>query len=92
MSLRGEDMDKAHDLLLLRWNGPILHLQVDGVEHEFDLAKESPVLAAATQQQRERIEMSPSGYGLYWPELDEDLSVDGLLGVRHQAPFLDTKR
>ncbi|PKN21436.1 MAG: hypothetical protein CVU65_16870 [Deltaproteobacteria bacterium HGW-Deltaproteobacteria-22] len=25
--------------------------------------------------------MSPSGYGIHWPELDEDLSVDGLLGL-----------
>jgi hypothetical protein len=28
--------------------------------------------------------------GLHWPELDEDLSVDGLIGIRHQSPFGET--
>jgi hypothetical protein len=33
-----------------------------------------------------RYEISPSGYGIRWPLIDEDLSIDGLLGVRHQLP------
>ncbi|MBI2433285.1 MAG: DUF2442 domain-containing protein [Candidatus Hydrogenedentes bacterium] len=85
-------MDKAHDLKILGWNGAILRARVDGVEHEFDLAKESSRLAAATQQQRERVEVSPGGYGLHWPDLDEDLSIDRLLGVRHQTPLLESRR
>ncbi|MCF6158838.1 MAG: DUF2442 domain-containing protein [wastewater metagenome] len=28
---------------------------------------------------------SASGYGIHWPLLDEDLSIDGLLGVRHKS-------
>jgi len=28
-------------------------------------------------------EISPSGYGIYWPLIDEDLSIDGLLGIVH---------
>lgn len=32
--------------------------------------------------------LSPSGYGLHWPEVDEDLSVDGLIGTRHSRPML----
>ncbi len=39
----------------------------------------SPALAAATNQQRHRIELSPGGYGIHWPMIDEDLSVAGLL-------------
>ncbi|NOZ61085.1 MAG: DUF2442 domain-containing protein [Calditrichaeota bacterium] len=27
--------------------------------------------------------MSPSGYGLHWFLLDEDLSIDELLGIKH---------
>jgi len=23
--------------------------------------------------------VSPSGYGIHWPELDEDLSIDGMI-------------
>jgi hypothetical protein len=39
----------------------------------------SSVLARATAEQRQRAELSPGGYGIHWPLLDEDLSVDGLL-------------
>ncbi len=29
------------------------------------------------------LKTSPSGYGICWPDLDEDISIDGLLGVKH---------
>lgn len=41
-----------------------------------------PPLLAATPEQRNRIELSP--YGVHWPELDEDLSIEGMLkGLRY---------
>lgn len=39
----------------------------------------SPALAAATEPQRRQAELSPGGYGIHWPLIDEDLSVGGLL-------------
>jgi len=39
----------------------------------------SPVLATATELQRLTAQLSPGGYGVHWPLLDEDLSVSGLL-------------
>lgn len=36
-----------------------------------------PPLLAATSEQRNRIELSP--YGVHWPDLDEDLSIEGML-------------
>ena len=82
-------MDKAHNIGNVTISGAVLHLDVDGKSYEIDLAKESPRLAHATQAQREQVEVSPSGYGLHWPAVDEDLSVDGLIGVTHPCP-LDT--
>lgn len=38
-----------------------------------------PRLLAATPQQRERYEFSGNGTGIHWNELDEDISVQGLL-------------
>ena len=38
-----------------------------------------PRLANATPQQRQAFEVAGGGYGLHWPDLDEDLSVEGLL-------------
>ncbi len=38
-----------------------------------------PRLAAATPAQRSVWEPAAAGYGIHWPEIDEDLSVAGLL-------------
>jgi DNA-binding transcriptional regulator YiaG len=36
-------------------------------------------LQEATPAERQNYEISPSGYGVRWPEIDEDLSARGLL-------------
>lgn len=38
-----------------------------------------PKLATASQKQLKKFAISPSGYGIHWPDLDEDLSVYGFL-------------
>ena len=38
-----------------------------------------PRLAEATSDQRSHWEIAGAGYGIHWPDLDEDLSVEGLL-------------
>jgi hypothetical protein len=80
-------MDRAHEIRNLSVSGTRLHIEVDGRSYEIDLAGHSHRLARATQRQRERVEVSPSGYGLHWPEVDEDLSIDGLIGVRQSRPM-----
>jgi hypothetical protein len=38
-----------------------------------------PRLASATAEQRARWETAGGGYGIHWPDVDEDLSTEGLL-------------
>jgi hypothetical protein len=38
-----------------------------------------PNLLKATPQQRAHWEICGGGYGIHWPEIDEDLSTEGLL-------------
>lgn len=83
-------MDKAHEIQKVAFVGTTMLLHVDGKKYEIDIAKWSGRLATATQDQRERFEVSPSGYGIHWPELDEDLSIDGLIGVKHSSPAART--
>lgn len=40
-----------------------------------------PRLRDATPEQRNRYEFSGHGYGIHWPDIDEDISVPGLLGL-----------
>jgi hypothetical protein len=76
-------MDKAHKVENIRFSGTTLTLTVDGRQFRVDIARQSERLARATQQQRENFVVSSSGYGIHWPDVDEDLSVDGLIGVVH---------
>jgi hypothetical protein len=47
-------------------------------------------LARASQAERERAELSPSGYGIHWPLIDEDLAVGPL--VRGLMPRSSTRQ
>jgi hypothetical protein len=45
-----------------------------------------PVLRAATPAQRMQYEIGGGGISLHWPELDEDLSIAGLMaGVDRES-------
>jgi hypothetical protein len=47
-----------------------------------------PRLLHATIQERKNWEIAGAGYGIHWPDVDEDLSVEGLL---RGAPAPQTK-
>lgn len=38
-----------------------------------------PRLAHGTPAERANFQISGAGYGIYWPDLDEDIGVEGLL-------------
>jgi hypothetical protein len=43
----------------------------------------SPRLAAADEKQRAQWELLGDGQGIHWPDIDEDLSVSGILKGAH---------
>lgn len=57
-------------------DGRIVILMASGLEFSFP-CEAYPGLAAATDEERSHIELSP--LGVHWPDLDEDLSIRGLL-------------
>jgi hypothetical protein len=76
-------MKKNHNINNLRFDEKNLLLTIDGEEMSFPLHEISSLLLKASDKERSTYEISPSGYGIHWPLLDEDLSIDGLLGVTH---------
>ncbi len=38
-----------------------------------------PRLAYGTPAERDNLQISSAGYGIHWPDLDEDIGVEGLL-------------
>ncbi|MCX7015943.1 MAG: DUF2442 domain-containing protein [Candidatus Sumerlaeota bacterium] len=79
-------MNKAHEVQEVAFRGDALILVVDGQRHEFAISGISRKLAQASPEQRTGFVVSPSGYGIHWIDLDEDLSIDGLLGIKHHCP------
>ena len=45
-----------------------------------------PMLLEATPEQRSNWKLSGAGYGIHWPDIDEDLSTEGLLRGAPAAP------
>ena len=76
-------MKKHHDIGDLRFEGDVLVITIDGRENRFPLGTVSPLLKKASERERYSFEISPSGYGIHWPLLDEDISIGGLLGIAH---------
>ena len=57
-------------------DGYIVLIMQSGVEIRFPVSG-NPRLSGGTAEQLNNIEVSP--FGLHWPDLDEDLSFQGLL-------------
>jgi hypothetical protein len=76
-------MKKFHDISDLKFEDAFLVITIDGEPKRFQLKEVSPILEKASEEERGNFEISPSGYGIHWPLLDEDISIDGLLGIVH---------
>lgn len=85
-------MKRIHDIEGLRFKENTIVLKVKGKEYSFPLKKISRKLLEASRVERDKFEISPSGYGIHWPLIDEDLSVDALLGVEHELPGFSKKK
>ena len=52
-----------------------------------------PRLLDASPEQRQKWKLSGAGFGIHWPDIDEDLSTEGLLrGAPAAAEPISTKR
>jgi hypothetical protein len=76
-------MKPYHDIENLHFSGEFIVLTIDGEEKRIKLKDVSAILDRASGKEKSTFEISPSGYGIYWPLIDEDISVDGLLGIVH---------
>jgi hypothetical protein len=70
---------KVHDIQSVWVDDTYLHLEVDGDRCRVRLADCSTQLMQASVAQRQWFEVSPDGYGIHWPALDEDLAITPLL-------------
>ena len=76
-------MNNYHKIENIKFENGDLLIKIDGQDRRFPLNKISSILKDASDEELNSFDVSPSGYGIYWPLLDEDISIDGLLGIIH---------
>ncbi|MFA6635577.1 MAG: DUF2442 domain-containing protein [Candidatus Omnitrophota bacterium] len=78
-------MGKLHNIKNPAIDGSYLKIEIDGESIKTDLKKLSKRLRNAKKSELKKFEISPSGYGIHWPLIDEDISIDALLGIKHEV-------
>jgi hypothetical protein len=69
----------VHTIENIHFEGDKLIMNVDKQLIIIKLADVSEKLNSASKAERNEYKVSTSGYGIHWPKLDEDISIDGLL-------------
>lgn len=72
-------MEKAYQISDITFENEFIIFKVNDQLVRLKLADISSKLASATNAERYDYKISPSGYGIHWRLLDEDLSINGLL-------------
>ena len=72
-------MNKFYNITDVKFDRDFLYFKVDDILHKITIREASTKLASATDQIRNDFKISPSGYGIHWNQIDEDLSINGLL-------------
>jgi len=82
------NMNKHHQVEDIQFSRDVVSMTIDRKEYSFELKKISEKLLGATALERSTYRISVSGYGIHWQLIDEDLSIDGLLGIVHMPRFI----
>ena len=81
-------METAYKISKIYFEQDNLVLILNDQKYFFKIIEISDKLARADEKDRNNFNISPSGYGIHWPSIDEDLSINGLLNLlqkRHVA-------
>ena len=74
-------MIATHNVEAVTFEQNTLCLKVDGKLIKLPIDKVSKRLESANDMERNLFVISPSGYGIHWPLIDEDLSIEQLLKI-----------
>jgi len=74
-------MIATHNISDISFGNNTMSLVIDSKTINLPLDKVSKKLLDATELQRSLFQISPSGYGIHWPLIDEDLSIDAILKI-----------
>lgn len=82
--LKNKTMIATHNIQEITFDQNSINIYIDVKEIKVSLDKVSQKLKKANDLQRNFYKISPSGYGIHWPLIDEDLSIDAILKISGQ--------
>lgn len=74
-------MKKIHEITSVFFENENIIIEVDGQIVKLKIEQLSKKIALANETDKNNFYISPSGYGIHWPTLDEDLSINGLFNL-----------
>lgn len=75
-------MIATHKIDSIKFDQDFIYINIDGNDIKVALDSLSLKLKSADEYQRMFYKISPSGYGIHWPLIDEDLSIEGILKLQ----------
>ncbi|AMQ58107.1 DUF2442 domain-containing protein [Algoriphagus sanaruensis] len=72
-------MVDSHQISEIKFEEDKMIILLDDRELKVNLKEVSPKLLLASDVERALYKISPSGYGIHWPLIDEDLSIKGFI-------------
>ena len=65
----------------ISFDNKYMYFNYAGIDYRVETEEASSKLANADNQYKMHFKLSPSGLGIYWPLMDEDLLFSGLLKI-----------
>jgi hypothetical protein len=84
-------MEKAYNITNISFVSDFMVITVNNQTIKLKLTDISEKLAKASEKERNDFKISPSGYGIHWQLLDEDLSINGMLKSSRQKHNLQQR-
>ena len=69
----------ADKIISVSFHDDMILISTDKGNYQWKISEISQRLSKATESDRNNFKISPSGYGIHWPSVDEDLSIGGLI-------------
>lgn len=73
------DAIKTYQISSVQFETEFMIVQTGEQTYKWKISEISKRLTKASASERNCFQISPSGYGIHWPLIDEDLSLNGLL-------------
>ena len=65
----------------IRFDNKYMYFNYASIDYRVETKEISSKLANADNQSKMHFQLSPSGLGIHWPLIDEDLSFSGLIKI-----------